>query len=869
MKNLFAGASVLALVVSAGVVHAADAAAADAAAAASADADATVSEVIVTGTRQTGVKAADSAAPIQVVGGEALKSVGQPDLIQTLSQQLPSFNAQSYGADTAALTLSAALRGLSPNDTLVLVNGKRLHTTANMQVDSGSPFTGAAAADLSFIPVAAIDHVEVLQDGAAAQYGSDAVAGVVNIILKKADSGGTAQLSGGQFMEGDGATGSFSINKGFALGSKGFLNVTAEEDYHEFTQQGTCDARFYTQSCQLAPSITAGAAAGNVGDQINAAGLPNAPSAPNVNKIYGDPQYNIYKTYYNAGYDLGGGLQFYTFGSYGHRDASAYENYRAPDKVAILGSTVADSVVPYPDGFDPREATKEDDYSVTGGLKGESFGWNWDLSTTYGDDRQRISTINSANLSLLDATGATPTNFYDGTFETSEWTNNLDISREFAVGLASPLNVAFGGEVRHDTFTIDQGSADSSYGAGAQAFPGFLATDAGEHSRTNYSAYVDFAVDPITGLHIDTAGRFEHYTDFGSTEIGKVTARYDFNPKIAIRGTVSSGFRAPTLQEEFYSATNVTPSSAAVQLPANSAAAAQAGFAPLKPEISHNYSVGFVAHPIDRLQITADAYEIIIHDRIINSGFLLGTECSSPTPAGGCASNAYTVVSQGVNNAIAAHGNVLDSGLSYTGMNIFANAANTRTRGIEATATYATDFGDAGHVDWSVGFNYNETSISSLTPLPSQVTNAAQGQTELLTPTSISALTTGTPREKVVFGAFYSHDRWTVNLRETIYGPSSIIVSTNGTGDSYPGNPATNLVVPVAGITDLDVGYQITKSLKVDIGANNLLNKKPPTVPVAENGEIADGNHVYDEPDTFAPYGINGGYYYGKVTLSF
>jgi iron complex outermembrane receptor protein len=864
MKHLYAGASVLALVISAGAVHAADAAAV--AAAADTSADATVSEVIVTGTRQTGVKAVDSAAPIQVVGGEALKNVGQPDLIQTLSQNLPSFNAQAYGADTAALTLSAALRGLSPNDTLVLVNGKRLHTTSNLQVDSGSPYTGSAAADLSFIPVAAIDHVEVLQDGAAAQYGSDAVAGVVNIILKKSDSGGSISLSGGQFYEGDGTTGSWSVNKGFSLGGKGFLNVTAEEDYHEFTQQGTCDARFFTSSCQILPSITGGTGVGNA---INLAGLPNAPGFPNINKIYGDPQYNIYKLYYNAGYDLGDGIEFYTFGSYGHRNASGYENYRAPDKVAINGATVADSVVPFPDGFDPREALKEDDYTITGGLKGKAVGWNWDLSTTYGDDRDLISTINSANLSLLDATGSTPTQFYDGAFETSEWTSNLDLSRDFAVGLASPLNVAFGGEARRDTFSIEQGDAASSFGAGAQSYPGFLATDAGVHSRTNYSAYVDFAVDPFTGLHIDTAGRFEHYTDFGDTEIGKVTARYDFNPRFAIRGTVSSGFRAPTLAEEFYSATNVTPSSAAVQLPANSAAAAQAGFLPLKPEISHNYSVGFVAHPIDRLQITADAYEIIIHDRIINSGFLLGTECGAPSPTGGCTAGAFTVISQGVNNAIAAHGNVLDSGLSYTGINIFANAANTRTRGVEATATYASDFGDVGHIDWSVGFNYNENTISSLTPLPGAVTNAAQGQTEILTPTSLSALTTGTPREKVILGAFYSHARWTVNLRETIYGSSSLIVSTAGTGESFPGNPATNLVIPVTGITDLDIGYKITRSLKLDIGANNLFDKKPPVVPTLANGDIADGNHVYNEPDTFSPYGINGGYYYAKVVYNF
>ena len=203
-----------------------------------------ISEVIVTGTRTTGVKAIDSAAPIETVGAGALTKVGQPDLIDALSQNLPSFNAQGYGADTAALTLSAALRGLNPNDTLVLVDGKRRHPTANLAVDGGSPFQGAATADLSFIPLGAIDHVEVLEDGAAAQYGSDAIAGVVNIILKNADHGGSLSATAGQYYEGDGDTGSWSVNKGIDLGGKGFVNVTAEEHYHDFSRQGGADQRF-------------------------------------------------------------------------------------------------------------------------------------------------------------------------------------------------------------------------------------------------------------------------------------------------------------------------------------------------------------------------------------------------------------------------------------------------------------------------------------------------------------------------------------------------------------------------------------------------------------------------------------------------
>ncbi len=850
MKSLFTGVSIIALAAASSAVHAAEAAAT----ATDTGTSATVSEVIVTGTRQTGVKAADSAAPIQVVGAQALAHVGPPDLIQALSQNLPSFNASGYGADTAQLTLSAALRGLSPNDTLILVNGKRRHGTGNLAVDSGSPFTGSATADLSYIPVGAVDHVEVLQDGAAAQYGTDAIAGVVNIILKSADHGGSITATGGQYYQGDGATGAGSINIGLPLGPKGFINATVEEKYHNFSQQGGCDQRVSAPDCSLLPGLPL----------ITQTGVPNAPNSPRVNHIYGDPQYNIYDGFYNAGYDLGG-VQLYSSGSYGHRVAQAFENYRVPSKVSgvnLLGETI----YPFPAGFNPKEALREDDFSITGGIKGALSGWNWDLSTTYGRDTDRISTLNSANPALfqtLQAASATPivpqTNFYDGTFINSEWTSNLDVSRDFNIGLASPLNVAFGGEARKNTFKIEDGEPASVYGAGEQAFPGFAASDQGSHSRTNYAGYLDFAVDPFTGLHVDLAGRYEHYSDFGDTEVGKLTARYDFNPMFAIRGTVSTGFRAPTLAEEFYSATNVAPNFAFVQLPANSAAAQQAGFAPLKPEKSHNYSVGFVAHPAERLQITADVYQIEISDRIVNSNPIIGL-------------NGTDIVSQGVLDAIAAHGNVLDPQVTYVGIQIFSNGANTRTRGAEVTLSYSSDFGDMGHVDWSAGFNYNETKVTRLNALPLAVTNVAFGQTQLLGPNALSALTTATPREKAVLGALWTLGKWSVNLRDTVYGPSSEVVSLNGTGTISPDSLGAEVKIGTTSITDLDIAYRITDSLKLAVGANNLFDHRPSTVPTINAGghfRPADGNNVFNEPAQFSPFGINGGYYYGRVTYSF
>ena len=833
-------------------------------------ADQATTEVIVTGTRQTGVKAVDSPAPIQLVGSAALARVGQPDLMQALSQSLPSFNAQQYGADTAALTLSAALRGLNPNQTLVLVDGKRRNGTANLQVDGGSPFQGAAATDLSFIPVDAIDHIEVLQDGAAAQYGSDAIAGVVNIILKNKSHGGDLSVTGGQYYEGDGDTAAWNLNKGFEIGDKGFFNFTAEEKVHSFSRQGTYDQRVSDTSGNLLSGLNA----------VTAAGVTGAPGYPKMNNIYGDPQYQLWNLMYNSGYDLTPDIQLYSFGSYGHRSASGFENYRVPSKVEgcegttaapgdINNCAAANVTVPFPNGFEPREKFVEDEYSFTAGLKGKEMGWNWDLSTTYGKDLDDVYTINSANAQLYQAlqsisptpiTAAnTQRNFYDGSFAYTEWTNNLGIDRDFNTGfLASPLNVAFGGEVRHETFSIGAGEPDSYFGGvGAQSFSGYSPLDAGSHGRTAYAGYIDLAADLITGLHVDLAGRAEHYSDFGSVQIGKLTARYDFNPMIAIRGTVSTGFRAPTLQEEFYEGINVSPSFIQGQLPPNSSAAAIAGFHNLKPETSHNYSIGLVAHPIDRMTLSADFYEIDISKRIVGSGFLLGVQGA-------------TTVSPAILQALAATG-TNTAGVTYAGIQLFTNGVTTQTRGAEFVATYSSDFGDMGHVDWSAGFNYNKTTIEKIAPLPAVDTfvNANIVQNALLSPSATSALTDATPRYKIVLAGYWTKAKWAVNLREEIYGPVSQWLSPNGSG---AGANAVDVKEGVTAVTDLDISYKVDSHIKLQAGANNLFDQKPATVPNYTSGGHSapvDGNNVFGEPIQFSPIGINGGYYYGRVTYSF
>ncbi|WP_372785393.1 TonB-dependent receptor plug domain-containing protein [Phenylobacterium sp.] len=805
-----------------------------------ADAGGAVSEVIVTGTRVTGLKASDSPAPVQVVGGDSLKRVGQPDLIQGLAQIVPSFTAEALGGDTANLTLSARLRGLSPNDTLVLVNGKRRHPTANLHV-LGGPYQGAATADLSLIPVDAIDHVEVLQDGAAAQYGTDAIAGVVNIILKNSASGGQAAATAGQYYKGDGDTGALSLNFGAPLGKDGFFNITGETRFHGFSRRGGTDARISTVSGALL----------NNGSGVTTA----TPGFPNLNNIVGDAQSTVDNVFYNAGYDFGG-VQAYSFGSYGYRKASAFENYRIPNRVVAspvlgVGSSIGTpgALVFAPNGFSPREGLVETDYAFTFGLKGEAGGWLWDLSSTYGRDKNDISTLNSANRSLFIDTHTTPTEFHDGAFTTTQWTNNLDITRGFDVGMATPLNVAFGIEQRNESYEITPGDPASTYKEGGQSYPGFLRSDGGKHTRNNYAGYIDIAASPVEALKLDAAVRYEHFNDFGDTTVGKLTARYDFSPMFALRGTVASGFRAPTLAEEFYSATNVSPTSAVVQLPPNSPAAALLGFSPLKPEKSTNYSVGFVAHPIEKATVTLDAYQIEIRSRIIGSGLYLGQ-------------NGATVISQAVLNAIVAHGNVLDPTVTFVGVSLFANGADTRTQGVDLTAAYSTDLDAWGRIDWTLAANYNKTTITKQTPTPAPL--AAQGA--LLSPTAISDLTTASPREKVSLGGVWVKDRWAVSLRETIYGESSEIVSPDGTGAP----PNFTDKIGVKGITDLDVSFQITNAVRLSAGANNLFDQKTPNViQFPPTGGLADGSNVYDAPMGFSPFGINGGYYYAKVVVTF
>ena len=833
--------------------------------------DSDTAGIIVTGTRTTGMKAADSPAPIQLLGSDALQRTGSPDVLQSLAQNLPSVQAQSFGSDLAAHNLSMKLRGLSPNHTLILVNGKRRHGTANVNV-SGGPYGGGASPDISFIPPESIDHVEVLQDGAAAQYGTDAIAGVINFIQKKTDHGGSLNLTGGQYMDQGGKTYSIGGNIGLAPFEGAYLNIAAQKKRKGFSFRGDVNP----QSIKYAETHPE---------------VKDLPGYPYTNRIEGDPEVNQTIVSYNAGYQFGD-FEIYSFGSYGHKLARAYENVRAPTIIPDM----------YPGGFQPLERVSETDYSATGGFKGAFGDTTFDLASTYGRDVVRVYVENSGNAELYKDKGFTPTFFHNGDFIASQWSNTLDLTHPFEIGLANPLNVAAGLEFRHETYQIKAGDPASYYGGGAQSFFGYSPNDAGSYKRNNFSQYLDVSLKPTDAWIIDGAVRHEHYSDFGNTTVFKLTSRYDFSDAFALRGTVSTGFRAPTLAEGGYSGLNVGPGYIGGVLPPNSSAAGALGFGKLKPEKSTNYSLGIVLNPAAHLTMTLDAYQITIRNRIvISSSFsgFAGNRCEAGNTATGCLpfnQDLYNIYNQlavlgAVNGALGGATNLgswvdataiptyvlyNDAGGRNTDGSVevqtFVNGVKMRTRGIDFMTTYDSDFGDYGRVNWSFTANYNANKVQKVNALPSALysSTANPDRTALIDKYSITDLERSTPKFRATASAYWTLGKFSMNLRESFY--SSVYQYETAPAGSPVAGEDLKVKVKSAFLTDLELGYQIAKPVKLSIGANNLFNHYP-TKRSYENiraAQLAGNMRAYSSNvyPSYSPFGINGGYYYARLNVN-
>ncbi|MEA3176605.1 MAG: iron complex outerrane recepter protein [Gammaproteobacteria bacterium] len=748
--------------------------------------------VIVTGTRESGRKAYESATPISVLKAEQLEATGQTNLLDALKQLAPSVSSIFLNSTPFR---AFSLRGLSPGQTLVLVNGKRRHLSSQLFKNS-SPYQGSDPVDLDLIPLAAIDHVEILRDGAAAQYGTDAIAGVINIILKSSDHGRSVSGTAGANYFGDGFTGQVDADAGSTLGDDGFIHVAADYHRHNFTNRSGYDPRtnFTVQG-----------------------------------KMNGDPASTVESVGINAEKPITAELSAYGFLTFSHRYTEANQIYR-------LGN-VAPSV--FPNGFYPILSAQEYDFEVNGGLKGNAvFGWDWDLSGSFGRDHASLDTFSTFNPNLFASRGLTQTHFYDGAYVSSQAVANFDTRRGFDTGLwSAPLNVAVGLEDRYEKFQLASGEPASYLVGGGQGVAGFAPATASDSSRNVVAAYVDVSTYLTTQWQIDLAGRIERYQDVGTGKTGKLSTRYDFSREFGVRGSVSNGYHAPTLAQEHYASSSMAPTSASGLLPVDSVGARILGAPALRPEKSVNYSAGLVSEPLPGLHASLDAYLINIGDRIISTGSLFGPQALA---------------------ALTANGNTVPFGISPNNFSatFFTNGVDTRTRGVDLSLDYRSDFGTYGAVNWSLGGNYNTSKITNYHQAPAALRAAGVA---LFNPAVISYLTTATPKTKVNLSIDYLKDAWELNLRETRYGSASQQVDPNGNGAHFYGQS-----VPTAYITDIEGSYHITNFLKVSIGANNLFDRYPPKANLITTGP--SNTQVYP---SISPYGFNGGYYYTRITAEF
>jgi iron complex outermembrane recepter protein len=749
--------------------------------------------VIVTGTRETGLTAYQSTTPVRVIQAQDLVATGRGNLLDALKDILPSINTPAVPYDVGALARTFQLRGLAPGQTLVLVNGKRRHVSASLYADS-DPAQGSNAVDLDLIPLAAIDHIEVLQDGAAAQYGSDAIAGVINIILK--DSGEGAQLSalGGAYQDGGGGTGEVNADGGIRLPGDGTLHLSAGYRSHQFSNRS--------------------------GDS----------GGPQPAHVQGDPRTQLVSAAYDSNLPFSQAVTLYSFGTVAHRNARAYENPRQP------GATGVDQVdVLYPNGFSPLERARETDFGATAGAKGDELGpWRWDISVTYGRNQVDLDNIDTVNPDLLADQGNAQSRFSVGSFNSSDLSTNLDVRRTFELPLlAAPLNFAVGLEQRRETFDIGAGEPNSYYGGGPAAFPGFRPSDGANASRSSFAGYLDLSAHLTSTWEVGLAGRAEHYQSVGSKQTGKLSTRWEITPQLAWRATLSNGFHAPTLAQQYYSATTVTTGFATIQVPLGSAGARVLGAPNLRPETSRNFSTGLVLQPLPNLHASLDFYQIDLNDRIIETGYISGD-----------------IVAE----TIAANGSIIPSGVSGDNVSaaFFTNGVDTRTRGIDLAVDYSSLLGDLGAVRWTANVGYNKTEIREIHAAPEVL--QAQG-TALLDAVQISNLTTATPHVKASVAAVYTGGPWEATVRESYYGNSTQV---QGYGPYY------SLDTGTAFITDLQVSYGFNRHVRLGVGADNLFNRYPDRISPA-----VYQNLNYDQYSHLSPYGIDGAYYYGRLTVTF
>lgn len=808
--------------------------------------------VSVLGTRSTARSATESAVPIDIISARELHNQGATDVLDQLKVLVPSFNVSTIPIDDAAtLVRPANLRGLPPDNTLILVNGKRRHRSAVITFLGHGLSDGAQGPDISVYPSLALEQVEVLRDGAAAQYGSDAIAGVINFGLKRLDSGGAVEAFAGQYYQGDGFTQQYDAQIGLPLGTDGFATFTAE----------------YRRADATSRSVQRDDAAEAV-----AAGYPNVPDPA---QIWGSPEVKDDKKFVaNLGLSTEN-YELYLFGNLADRETDGGFYYRNPTSRAgvysndggntlLVGSvsgascpsialrdgagnlipyaTVAAQVAALPGdcysflelfsgGFTPRFGGQMQDAGLTGGIKGNwSGGWTWDLSASYGRNEIEFFMYNTVNASL----GPNQPQglfFRPGGNQQTEQNLNFDVGKTF-----SSFHLAAGAEFRREKFETFAGDAGSTaigpltaqgFSIGSNGFPGFNSVTAGESERDNWAVYVDVESQVSDQFLVAAAVRYEDYDDFGSTTNWKLTGRYDFNETFAMRAAISTGFRAPTPGQSNVSQVTTAFIDGELRdtatLPPTNPIAQFYGGEALTPEESNNASLGLV-WSADDWQVTLDWYRIEVEDRIARSTDFTLTDQDRAT--------------------LIASGNPQAATLSRVGF--FVNDFDTTTTGLDLVTSLETDhFG--GNTTYSLAFNWNDTKVDAFTP-------------GIISEARVKKLEESLPKTKGFFTINHQRDQWNVLARLNYYGSfyedhldSDVVLAEDGGLPIFEGSTLT---------VDLEAGWEFDSGLYVRVGAQNVFDQTPDENPWG--AAVAGAKYP-----VHSPYGFNGGFYYTRIGWNF
>jgi iron complex outermembrane receptor protein len=822
----------------------------------------TLDSVTVVGSRGVARTDVDRPVPVDVVDARALLTTGQTDLAQQVQFTSPSFNSAKYGVNgTTNYADPASLRGLSPDQVLVLVNGKRRHQFSSLNLNV-APGLGTVVTDLNSIPSGAIKRIEVLRDGAAAQYGSDAIAGIINLVLNDGSEGGVLTSTGGVHKEGDGETYKASLNHGLPLGkSGGFFNYTLEA----FNFDGTNRSDRYTGP--LYPATPANyAVTGPTAAFPYSTANPRRdrnvyPQGPFVVGSYGSNENRTYQAFLNTELPLFEAASVYGFGGYSRKDITAYGFFRPPANAANSALGL------FPDGYVPILPGKSIDYSAALGVRGDILdGWEYDLSGNMGENYLDLSASNTVNPSLGDAS---PTQHYIGRTTFNQRIGELNVSRYFgAVGALQSLNLALGTQVRRDNFSVGQGSlasyqvgplALSGKAVGSSGRPGIAPADEVDLSRTNVGAYVDVESDITAALLLATALRYEHYSDFGSNLSGKLAARYKLTDNFAIRGSYNRGFRAPSLAQLGNRVNTSTVQNNMIittkQVSSDDPRLAQLGVADPDAEISNNFNLGVTADLDDVLGgnvvLTLDAFLINIDDRIAITDRIL----SSAFPA------------------------VRALFPETAEIRFFTNQIDTRTHGIDLVTTYQTEFDNGVSLDLSLAGAYNETEVLRQRATPAAIlagATAANQSLRLVDQTAIELIEVATPRTKILLSSKVDIGAFAIDARATYFGAVKAFSTGLSAADSNVDCDAQNRCVQTfegKTLVDLSVTYEVNDALSLTLGSNNLFDTYPDKYNNFADGfagqasSYSDGQIPYSRNSN--QFGFNGGYYYLTAALSF